>query len=315
MRHFQGMSQTSIVFGELRPAWLESVVAYSVPKRWRDRVEFLWPLEMLDLSDTTAGDAELRLLAQFGSQLNVLDLSGTSVTNSGLVWLQECSRLEDLSLANTSIDDSGLMHLHPLRRLNHLVLERTPTSGLQGLAALRELSFVNLSGTNVTAEGTQVLADLPELDYLILRGEKIGDAEAGKLGLCPRLRNLRVSETAVGDRGLQELTRCQSLEMLHVAQSRVTAAGLAGLASDVNIRLLQLDTTQVSKDVVARLSRMPSLKKVNCLEIGSHAEVRAANRALSKLSADRDVVVVSYGGTRNTSSDSEPSWPELEKAK
>ena len=67
-------------------------------------------LRVLSLAKTNVTDAGLIHLRGL-SQLVGLDLSQTKVTNTGLVHLEGLKHLDSLGLADTQVTDAGLTHL------------------------------------------------------------------------------------------------------------------------------------------------------------------------------------------------------------
>ena len=98
-------------------------------------------------------DAHLaRLADELGQHIRWLDLSGTGITDSGLVHLTAMPHLERLQLDRTAITDAGLASLKPLR----------------------ELESLNLYGTRITDAGLTTLAELPRLRRLYLWQTRVG---------------------------------------------------------------------------------------------------------------------------------------------
>jgi hypothetical protein len=66
------------------------------------------------------------LMAEIGklSELETLDLFGTSVTDEGLAHIRNLQKLSRLGLGDTPITDAGLLHLQPLKGLRHTWLPK-----------------------------------------------------------------------------------------------------------------------------------------------------------------------------------------------
>ncbi len=71
------------------------------------------------------------------SNLQVLALNGTQITDAGLVHLQNLIALEELHLSWTEIIDVGLVYLHKLKNLRSLDLDYTKVSDA-GIAAVKQ---------------------------------------------------------------------------------------------------------------------------------------------------------------------------------
>jgi dipeptidyl aminopeptidase/acylaminoacyl peptidase len=100
------------------------------------------------------------------TNLKILDLNGTKVTDKGLVQLQGLAELWLLNLNNAEVTDAGLMHLKGLTNLEHLLLGGTEIkdAGLVHLRGLTQLRELGLKHTQVTEEGVKNLQQaLPNL--------------------------------------------------------------------------------------------------------------------------------------------------------
>jgi len=130
-----------------------------------------------------ANDATMALVGQLG-RLDSLRLTGTAVTDAGLVHLKGLTGLRDLELGNTQITDTGLAHLKGLTELRQLLLFNTPVTdaGLDHLKELTSLVLLDLSGTKVTDEGVielERVSSLPRSDITDPRQRELRRAMAG----------------------------------------------------------------------------------------------------------------------------------------
>ena len=130
-----------------------------------------------------ANDATMARVAQLG-RLHSLRLTGTAVTDAGLVHLKGLTGLRDLQLGNTEITDAGLAHLRGLTELRGLLLFNTPVTdaSLDQLKHLTGLVLLDLSGTNVTDDGVIELEralSLPRSDVTDARERELRRAMPG----------------------------------------------------------------------------------------------------------------------------------------
>ena len=134
-------------------------------------------------------DAGLEKLTAL-SQLRVLNLYANKVSDQGLVHLQQFSDLRQLDLSLTGITDGGLPHLAKLAGLTHL-----------------DLLYSNgFAGPLITGKGLQSLAGLESIQFLNLVGAKIGD-ESLQLPWPKTLRSLHLANTRVTEQGVEMLKR------------------------------------------------------------------------------------------------------------
>ena len=72
------------------------------------------------------------------NSLKYLDLTGTKVTDAGLVHLKGLANLEALMLTHTQVTDAGLVHLEGLANLKCLDLRRSPQVTDEGVEKLQQ---------------------------------------------------------------------------------------------------------------------------------------------------------------------------------
>jgi hypothetical protein len=115
--------------------------------------------------------------------LQMLELTGTKITDAGMVHLAKLARLQDkgkdktkpivegaippkglpplpgFSLASTKIGDAGLAHLKSMRGMQRLDLSNTQVTdvGLKSLHGVTSLQAIDVRGTKATSEGIAAL--------------------------------------------------------------------------------------------------------------------------------------------------------------
>lgn len=139
-----------------------------VPGKGTDaRLRSALPVELLDLSTTDVTDSGLSSLTGW-HDLQVLDLSHTGITDQGLRQLSNCKSLQVLNLGHTAVTDRGLKHLNGLNELRVLVLcnTRVTDTGIAHLTALENLETVCLSNTALTDAAVPHLTRLSKLSTL-----------------------------------------------------------------------------------------------------------------------------------------------------
>ena len=125
-------------------------------------------LEWLELSGNPIDDQGLTVLGNL-SNLQVLFLNSTLVTDDGLDTLVQLSRLHELDLAGTRITDQGIAKFKNHKTMQTLWLQATPLTDAcwEDLASLTKLTTVDLRGTKMTPDAIKRLKQaLPELDIL-----------------------------------------------------------------------------------------------------------------------------------------------------
>jgi hypothetical protein len=119
----------------------------------------------LDLADTETDDARLRSELERRQNVESLSLSGTEVTDAGLLAVARLTRLRVLELAGTDVTDAGAARLESLSRLEVLDVSSTLVSdfALYSLRKLPKLREVVAEETAVTALGIAVLGGFMSL--------------------------------------------------------------------------------------------------------------------------------------------------------
>ncbi|HEV2969088.1 MAG TPA: hypothetical protein VGY55_03800 [Pirellulales bacterium] len=113
---------------------------------------------LVSLDGTKVTDAGLVYLRDL-TQLETLYLISNNVTDEGLVNLEELRQLKELNLSGTRVGDAGLVHLKGLTRLKKLwlVVTHVTDAGLIHLNGLNQLQDLELGGTTVTYAGVNDL--------------------------------------------------------------------------------------------------------------------------------------------------------------
>jgi Leucine-rich repeat (LRR) protein len=221
-------------------------------------------LKYLWLSGTNLTDEGLIYLKALGV-LEQLYLMGTQVTNEGIIHLQNLNSLKVLFLGGTQITDAGLAHLKNLTSLRTLSLEgtRVTDEGLAYLQDLRSLTWLSLAGTQLTDAGLAFLQNITSLESLSLEGTQITDAGLIYLQNLKSLNALSLNGTGVTDVGLGNLQNLTSLKSLLLYATRITDGGLAHLHKLQSLVVLSLNNTRVTDAGLVHLKDLTSLQEVS----------------------------------------------------
>lgn len=105
-------------------------------------------LKHVNLKMSAVGDKEIRLLSNNVKTIETLDLEGTEVSNTSVLYLINLQSLKELRLTNCrNIDDGCLPYLNQLSSLEYLYLGGTAITykGLQNCSNLQNLKSINIS--------------------------------------------------------------------------------------------------------------------------------------------------------------------------
>jgi hypothetical protein len=188
------------------------------------------------------------------------------------------SRLTDLrilTLFSTGITDEGLEHLRPLRSLRGLELNQASISnrGLAVLMDLPALEHLELN-TGVTDAGLRQVAQLSNLRWLRIVDGKMWGPGLAELAKLPRLERLCISQSrgSLFDRHIkyiEGLTQLKSLTLWGGGCNRLTDASLASIGRLRNLEELYFIGTmpKFTPTGVAQLKGLKNLKKVAFAQI------------------------------------------------
>jgi internalin A len=210
---------------ELRSLKVVCLRDTSVTDKGMHRLSRLEDLQAIDLNGTSIGNQGLETLSQL-KQLREILLNGTKVTNDGLRSLRNNGNLQQLRLNDTNVSDCGLEWLSGLERLDTLWLAgtRITDDGLQQFWKLQELRILHLNNTGIKGDGLRWIP-LRNLQYLDLSGTQITNENMAHLETASQLTNLVIDRTNVGDSCLPHLKPLTSLEILFARQTLITCKG------------------------------------------------------------------------------------------
>ncbi len=102
-------------------------------------------------------------------------------------------------------------------------------AGLEQLAKLGRVRWLDLSRSKVTDAGLAHIARLAELEILYLGETRVGDEGLERLATLDNLRGLYLQGTPVTSDGMRHLAGLAKLEWLNVSFTQVDSVGLAQL--------------------------------------------------------------------------------------
>lgn len=135
-------------------------------------------------------------------------LNGVSaLSDNELGFISAASQLQLLDLSRTRVTDRGLETLGRIRALCWLYLGHLNLTddGIAQLAELTELQALHLAHTKVTGTGFRHLRKLQKLAWLDLSGAPVGDHIVPELIALENLKHIELDGTNVSDRAIAEL--------------------------------------------------------------------------------------------------------------
>jgi Leucine Rich repeat len=112
-----------------------------------------------------------------------------------------------------------------------LILEgaKITDTGIQHVAKLENLNFLDLSETKVSDRSLKELTKVKNLEYLKLRQTRVTDTGLKDVAKLTNLVILNLSGTPITDAGLRELINLKHLKLLNLTSTEVTEAGMEKL--------------------------------------------------------------------------------------
>jgi hypothetical protein len=163
-------------------------------------------LESIDLSNTGITDQGVKFLLQF-SKLRSINLSLTGITTSAVTQLLPIYYLTKLSLAYTGIEDEACEVLAQMTNLTHLDLSYTSLSGkgIEKLSVLRQLSTLKLAHCDICDTEIGQIANFKEITYLDLSYNPISNDGLRSLSAMKQLAYVNLEECMCSAEGIQRL--------------------------------------------------------------------------------------------------------------
>jgi hypothetical protein len=131
-------------------------------------------------------------------------------------------------------------------------------SDLAALTALNNVSYLDLTDTEVGDEAMTYLPRIQGLQVLILSGTNVTDAGMVHVVQISGLVQLTCNEQ-IGDDGVAAMVNAPNLNYLNLENSRVTDDGLAHLASMQSLKRLNLDGTEITDKGLVHLQALSAL--------------------------------------------------------
>lgn len=193
--------------GRIPDSELRVDISHSIDNEWIREHDWLQPLEitrLLVVNDQLNGPDLARLIDSH--PLERLRIGRGAVTEDVLSAIENKESLFSLDAGSSDLTDEQLARL-----------------------PLEQFTFLNLTGTRVTANGAQELGRCRRLQTLFVDGIQLSDATADVLADLGTIEQLGLFGPEVTDEDLQRLQRFSKLERVQLGTTGVTAEGRAAL--------------------------------------------------------------------------------------
>lgn len=220
------------------------------------------PQELEKLLSLREGSEELRWLALYNcsqlsripdheslpKSLQFIHISGTPVGDSVIAFLNSCTQIEWVMLSRCNVTSNGVLSLTLPETTRFLSFSGAPIDDQVGYALSRALPS-NLNGIAVchcdmSDYGAIALLSGSNVDTLYLDGTMVTDGACESFARAEQLTSLSVEESLIGNAGVMKLAESSTIHSL----------GISGIA--------------LTRDAIARLSAMKSLRLLKVAECG-----------------------------------------------
>jgi hypothetical protein len=189
--------------------------------------------EIPEEKQASADDRLNKYLQVRGRELAELDLSGSSISDSGLALLRNAPNLAKLMLNDTDITNDSMQVLarQGLQNLQDLNLSSTRVAD-EGIAQLKGLPLkaLNISDTATSDDCMRDIKTMRGLQVLTADYSGVGNEGVKSIKEMPSLRSLSLKGCPITDDCIRDLAACQNLMLLNLEDTKLTPA---------NVRLLQ----------------------------------------------------------------------------
>lgn len=152
-------------------------------------------------------DTALNLAADL-RWLEVLDLTGKTVTTEQISKLTHLQGLNSLQVANTGIKDEAVAEIAKLSSLValHASGNNLTDRALEHIANLSELKVLDVSGNQIRGD-FEPLVNLKKLAWLVVKDLPLDAASLETFGALPALDRLTLNEGQVSEEQVQQLRK------------------------------------------------------------------------------------------------------------
>ncbi len=242
----------------LKPNWAaEQIAASGKPlAAARGAVSTLAGQKIMLLANDCISDRMPFLASLPANAFVCLVLSGSSIADKDLAYVNHLSGLRRLELEDTDIGDAGLAQLNKLNKLEYLRLTSTLVKGMS-LERLWGSPLKTLHIDSVALDTTAFLrlAHFRELRCLNLNRSTASDSALNQIAKLPHLEALSIADNIhVTDAGIKKLASLKYLQRLDVANTSVTPVGILALKG-IDLRSIRLGSRYKNTGTHAKLQQ------------------------------------------------------------
>jgi internalin A len=185
-----------------------------------------------------------------------IDLYNSKVTDRGMRSVLNCTNVTHVHLRKTGVTDETLRKLSGFKQLEYLALDETKVTaaGLDAVSGL-PLKYLSLVKCELSEDAFKAFARMTALEQLWLSGTKMKAEWLKHISGLPKLKELYLSSADFDDTAVKYVTPLPDLETLMLNNTKLGDAGFQELLRLPKLRNLWVDDTKVSKEVYQKAKK------------------------------------------------------------
>jgi hypothetical protein len=190
------------------------------------------------------------------ADVQFITLDGSKITDKGMELLLNCPNVRSMHLQKTGITDAALKKFPAFKNLEYLSLEKTRVTA-EGLNAITGLPIKHLAmeGCELSEDCFKAFGKMSALEELWLSEAKMQPDWLKHIAGLPKLNELNLRNAAFDDAAAKHLASLTSLEDLTLNSTNLGDEGFLQLLKLPKLKQLYVDGTKVSKEVYQKAKK------------------------------------------------------------
>lgn len=214
--------------------------------------------------DEEFSDTKLAKVSHIAPHIAIWDLSSSNITASGIINIQNPSRVKWLNISDTSIKEDDLAFVSRFSNIEILYLDNldVTTRMIESLKEIKSIHTLSISGSSLNSETFRAIGELSNLGHLVLNQSKMGDDDLRYLNNLNDLLILQVSDASLSNHGLKHLAKITSLKIMYLKNTDISDEGIKHLFQLENLEHVDVSGTAISKSGLMALMKCPKLQVI-----------------------------------------------------
>jgi hypothetical protein len=189
-------------------------------------------------------------------EVKQIALDGSKVTDKGFQAVLNCTNTQYLFLANTGVTDETLKKLSAFKDLKYLSLEKTKVTaaGLDAVSGL-PIQHVAMQGCDLSEDAFKAFGKMTELEELWLSNAKMKAEWLKHVSTLPNLKELNLMQADFDDAAVKFVSTMPNLQSLTLNNTNLGDTGFQELLKLPKLQSLLVDSTKVTKEVYQKAKK------------------------------------------------------------